>query len=92
MPEKEKEKWEKVFTADIISSEESHGDDDDVVVVKCIPWRSSKVTQFFHSLDEMGTQSKSTQAKRQRKRRILGTVASQRSKPSGVFPAWVLVE
>ena len=91
MPEKEKEKWEKVLTADILSSEESHEDDDDVVVVKCIPWHSLKVTQLFHRLDEMGIQCKTTQAKRQRKRQILGTV-SQRSKPSVVFPTWALVE
>ena len=64
MPEKEKEKWEKVLTADIMSSEKIHEDDDDVVVVKCIPWRSSKVTQLFHSLDEMEIQCKTTQAKR----------------------------
>lgn len=49
----------------MMSSEESGGDNDEIIIVKTLPWRNSKVTQFFQSLDEKGTESKTTQAKRQ---------------------------
>ena len=56
-----KEKWRNIMSAEIMSSEESDGDDD-VIVLKPLPWRSDKVTRFFYRLDEKSFQAKSTQA------------------------------
>ena len=45
--EKEKEKWNKVMTAEMLLSEESNNGEDDVVIVQPLPWRSGRVTRFF---------------------------------------------
>ena len=89
MPKKEKEKWNKVLVVDMISSEESNSDDDDLITTKPLPWRSPRVGTFFRQLDEKAYDTKSRQAKRQRKKRVLGHVDSERSMPSG-FPEWTL--
>lgn len=88
MPETEKEKWGKVFCVDMMSSEESDTENNEIIIVKSLPWRNSKVTQFFQSIDEKGTESKTIQAKRQRKQRVIGTLASQHPKPLGNIPTW----
>lgn len=74
----------------MMSSEESDDGNDEIIIVKPLPWRNSKVTQFFHSLDEKGAESKTSQAKRQRKQRVDGTSVSQRPKPLGTvnIPTW----
>ena len=74
--------------ADTMSSEESDRADDDTIVVKPLPWRSSKVTDFFQNLDTLGSEGKTSQAKRQRRQRVISTSASQRSKPT--LPAWAI--
>ena len=63
LPELQKDKWRKVLVADTMSSEESDGADDDSIVVKPLPWRSSKVTDFFQNLDTLGSEGKTSQAK-----------------------------
>ena len=85
--EKEKEKWNKVMTAEMMSSEESNGEDD-VVIVKPLTWRSGRVTRFFKELDQAGIDSKTSQAKRQRKERVMGSVESMRPMPSASLPSW----
>ena len=45
---KDKEKWRKVLKAELISSEESSQENDDVFV-KHIPWRSTLVNNFSRS-------------------------------------------
>ena len=47
LPEQHKEKWRKVLVADMMSSEESDDADDGTIIVKPLPWRSEKVTDFF---------------------------------------------
>lgn len=69
----------------MISSDESDGE---AIVMKDLPWRSSRVTDFFKSLDEEAARHKSMQAKRQTKQRILGG-SSIRSKPDKV-PSWAV--
>ena len=64
MPDKEKEKWAKVLHADLMSSEDSEGGGDDIIIVKPLQWRSTRVAKFLHTLDVEG---KTMQAKRQRK-------------------------
>ena len=41
LPERQKEKWSKAIIADMMSSEGSDGDDDDSIIIKPLPWRSS---------------------------------------------------
>lgn len=88
MSEKDKEKWSKVLKADVMSSEESDSADD-VVIVKPLLWRSLKVTRFFKELDQAGIESKTKQAKRQRKQRVTGSIESERPMPAVTLPSWV---
>ena len=67
LADKDGEKWEKVFIVDMMSSEESGSEDDSDIVVKPLPWRSSRVSHFFGQMDEYTTAKKSSQAKRQTK-------------------------
>ena len=77
-----------------MSSEESGTEDDEeVLIVKDLLWRSNKVDRFFKNLDEK--EEKSSQAKRQSKKRIRGYpgMASDRPKPEMCeSPSWVFAE
>ena len=79
--EKDREKWKKVFQVSFMSSEES--ENDDVIEVRPLPWRSDRVTTFLHSLDEKAHKKKSPQARRQMKERREGATSS-RPKPANV--------
>ena len=87
MSERDKEKWGKILRADVMSSEESDSADD-VVIVKPLPWRSLKVSHFFKELDQAGIDSKTKQAKRQRKQRVTGSIESERPTPVVTLPSW----
>ncbi len=72
------------------SSEESDGDEDEgLIIVNPLQWRSERVTTMFHQLDEQIQENKSGQAKRQRRRRVIGIAASTRQQPSGL-PKWAI--
>lgn len=75
--ERDKDKWKKVFHANFMSSEESDSNDEEVIVVRQLPWRSNRVTTFLHSLDDKGREEKSPQARRQMKTRRMGTSSSR---------------
>lgn len=92
VPDKEKDKWAKVLIADVMSSEERDSDNEEILLIKPLPWRADKVTQFFQQLDEKIEQSKKAQAKRQRKRRVLSNALSTCSKPITALPVWSVVE
>ena len=62
-----------------MSSEESESED--VIEVHPLPWRSDRVTTFFHALDEKAREKKSPQARRQMKARREGS-SSSRPKPA----------
>ena len=84
MSEKEKEKWRKVMCADVMSSEESDVENDGIVLVKELPWRSQLVSDFFGSLDDRISEGKTSQAIRQRKKRVMSVVPNACSKhPNG---------
>lgn len=89
MAEKEKEKWSKIMSPDAMSSEESDPENDGIVLVKELPWRSQLVNDFFASLDEKIDESKTPQAKRQRKKRVLSVIESCRVPVPGL-PKWAL--
>ena len=78
--------------AETMSSEESDEENEEVITVKPLPWRAEKVSGFFHRLDGKVEQSKSNQAKRQRKQRVEGSDYSLRSRPVGSsIPDWAFV-
>ena len=92
MVQKEKDKWMKVLVADMMTSEESESEND-VIAVKPLLWRAESVSMFLHRLDEKMEEHKSTQARRQRKRRVESCVCSLRLKPVGVnIPDWAVVK
>ena len=89
--EKDREKWQKVFSVHFMSSEESDGDDG--IKVHPLSWRSNRVSTFLHSLDEKAKDEKSPQAKRQMKTRHSGS-CSTRAQPTKdtkgqALPSWL---
>ena len=68
MAEKVKEKRLKMFTPEMISSEDSDSEHEDIIIVKPLSWCSSKVTQMFRDLDSKVEESKTVQAKGQKRK------------------------
>ena len=57
------DKWRQVIKVDYMSSEESATDaEDEVIIVKPLPWRSVHVDQLFRRLDDKTLGEKSPQA------------------------------
>lgn len=72
-----------------MSSEESDDESEDIIVVKPLVWRSERVTRFLQQLDEKCKDTKTTQAKRQRKQRVASNDTSVRPKPVVAnLPSW----
>ena len=90
MQQKEKEKWAKVLVPEMMSSEESDDENDDLITVKPINWRAERVTAFLHRLDSKVETAKSSQAKRQRKRRVVSSESSVRTRPAHTLPDWAV--
>ena len=84
----EREKWEKVFIPEMMSSEESDPENEHNMVVKELPFRHERVTSYFHAIDVATHKTRCSQAVRQRKNRVLQGVSS-RTVPPGV-PKWSL--
>ena len=79
--------WEKVMTIEMMSSEESGNDGE---YIHPLPFRSAKVDRFFSMLDDKIKETKSPQARRQMKKRVMGDI-SARGVPDGhYFPKWAL--
>ena len=78
----------KVFTSALHSSEESD-EDGEIIIVKPLLWRSERVTEMFHQLDQKIEEGKSAQAKRQKRRRVMGVEPSARPQPPGL-PKWAV--
>ena len=83
--------WKKIMTKDFVSSEESGedivgvGENQEkwqVLYVKPLQWRASKVGRFFKVLDHKAAKKKSRQGKQQTLPRVIGET-SRRPKPSG---------
>ena len=89
LPEKEKEKWNKVLISDLMSSEESDDENGETIIVKPLVWRSERVTRFLHQLNEKCSDSKTTQAKHRRKQCIDSSDISIHPKPvMANLPSW----
>ena len=87
---KDKEKWCKIMTVEMMSSEDSDQGDESIIVHP-LKWRSDKVTCFLHSLDNKAYEEKSPQAKRQTKKRVVSTIFSERAVPTGKYASWAVV-
>ena len=72
---------------EMMSSEESDDENDDLITVKPINWRAERVSTFLHRLD---SKVETAKAKRQRKRRIERSECSLRAKPTAL-PDWAVV-
>ena len=88
LPAKDKAKWERVLESNMMSSEDSCSESDDVMIKK-IPWRSQVVTNFMMKLDQKSSELKSPLGKRLRKERQLSESPSQRDIPLGI-PKWAI--
>ena len=87
--EKAREKWLSVLNMEFMSSEESAAEEDEeVIIVHPLPWRSARFDTILRSLDDLIHKEKSPQARRQTKKRVVG-LASFRPKPiSKEIPSW----
>ena len=66
--------WKKIFNTEFMSSDESGEEDGSAVfIVKKLPWRSERVSNFFERLDTARASRKTEQASRQTKPRSLKT-------------------
>lgn len=90
--EQQRERWFVAMQADLLSSEESGMEaDEEVIVVKTLPWRNDQVTSLMRRLDDKIKVDRSPQANRQAKKRIYGAKTSTRSQPTICenMPAWL---
>ena len=69
MTDAQREKWLKVMTSELMSSEESEGDS---IVIHPLPWRSKYVSNMFEKIDGYCKRKKTSLAKRQTKTRKIG--------------------
>ena len=87
--EEDFQKWSKVLADCMMSSEES--EDNEAIAIKPLPWRSELVSEFFEVLDSELMKDRSSQAKRQIKKRKISERPSSREKPSSM-PPWATKE
>ena len=67
------EQWKAILTIDLMSSDESADEEgEELLVTHPLPWLSDTVSQFKLSLDQQIMQSKTPQARRQMKKRMVG--------------------
>ena len=88
VPTREREKLTKVLIPEFMSSEESCGSDDDRIALKPLPWRSSKISEFFSVLSDTAHKNKTKQAQRQTKERIIGDVSTRPKPLDSSIPSW----
>ena len=77
-----------MLVPDIVSSEDDDEESGDIMIVRPLPWRSSAVNNFFLQLDEQSVGQKSSQAKRQMKKRVLGSASARLMPEDGEIPLW----
>ena len=73
-----KKDWEQILIPEMISSDESgvEADDQEVIIVSSLPWRSNEVQNMLIFLDDKIHQSKSPLALCQTKKRVVSDVPS----------------
>ena len=91
--EKQRERWQCAMRIDMMSSEESGQEgDNDVIVIKTLPWRSEQVNKLMNQLDKKVDVGRTPQARRQMMPRVVSSEPSLRSKPLDIddtLPSWL---
>ena len=86
---KDREKWEKVLTLEVMSSEDSGmEEDEEILVVRPLPWRSTRVDEMFDELDKKILSGKSPRSRRQMKRRKVGNSSKRPRCTCDSIPKW----
>ena len=81
-----------MLIVEFMSSEESDVDDgDEVLTIHPLPWRAANVDSLFHKLDETTLKSKSPQARRQMKKRVLGADSNRACPSDAGVPSWAVI-
>ena len=84
----------KIINSTLMSSDSSGEEEgEEVIIVHPIPWLSADVVALKKKIDQEIAKEKSPQARRQMKRRVLGS-SSSRQRPTNTtdYPPWVFVE
>ncbi len=75
---------------ELMSSEDSQTDDDEeLIVVRPLPWRTAYFDRMLKNLDSDIMEEKSPQARRLMKRRVVGASSSRAKPDSKDIPSWV---
>ena len=89
MSQEQKKKWMACLVPELMSSEESEGEDEQSeFIVHPLVWRSDKVTNFLHKLDHKKQTSTSQRSKRMTMKRTVG-LPSDRLLPASL-PDWMV--
>ena len=83
---KDREKWEKVLTLELMSSEDSGMEE--ILVVRPLPWRSTRVDEMFDQLDKRIISGKSPRSRWQMKRCKVGNFSKRPHCTSDSIPKW----
>ena len=90
--ERQRDRWSVAMRMDMMSSEESDLEGDDVICVKSLPWRSNQLCQLIKQLDQKIDSERSPQARQQLKARVFSGEPSSRPKPvaeDDSLPSWL---
>ena len=80
--EDEKKKW---MELEVMSSDQSGDDGDQIIMVHPLPWLSAEVVAFKQHLDEPLEKEKSPQAHHQMKPRVVGALSTRPSHAKHTF-------
>ena len=82
------------MTNDIMSSEKSAVDEEgrDITVIHPLPWRSKYCSNIFSMINKYVDKHRSTQGRRQLKRREHGSPSTRIIPPGNTLPMWVVEE
>ena len=87
--EEERGRWLEVMKPEFMSSVSDIDGEEEVLVVRTLPWRTSQVNQLMQKLDDKCFIEKRPLAQRQTKRCITGTPSS-RPVPFRNGPGWAI--
>ena len=77
----------------MMSSEESAiEDEEEILFVHPLSWRSTKVDTFFAALDQTAKENKSPQALCQMKKRVIGSQSKREILVGADFPRWAVCQ
>ena len=92
--ERQWDRWLSAMKMEFMSSEESGQEgDEEVIIVKTMPWRSDQVNRLIKQLDQKTQGERSSKARRQVIPRVFLGDPSSRIKPvDDSLPSWLLKE